>query len=164
MDRIAPCNVVAPTYFPKAECVFVEPRDGIGLYVTSPQADAEPSGIAYHLMRPPVITMYVRRGESKKTRVVSLHPIPEKIPADELLKIGFAIDGDRASLPVDAGTYVRGQWADGSRGPHIDRFIPGVGTLPGEWAISWTLPSALRDVQMALVKWMKHLGYEVKFA
>lgn len=123
---------------------------------------------------PQVITMYVRRGESSdpkiKTRTISLHPIPDKASIDDLLGIGFAIDGDTATLSVDQFTEVSSleetlgeeavakQKKEGKPWFFVDSFAGYADHAP------WSLAGALRDIQVALVEWLRRLGYEVKIA
>ena len=109
----------------------------------------------------PTITLYVRRGEAAdpkiKTRTISIHPIPDKVSMDALLDMGFAFDGDNVSLGIDAYMEAR-EGKDGK--PTFHWFGDEPALEP--WQASWTLTHALRSVQLALVKWLRSLGYEVQ--
>ncbi len=109
-----------------------------------------------------VVTLYVRRGDHAKERVISMNPIPDRVNPIELLNVGFALDGNSATVSVDPYTYVSNAYQKHGDMPSISRFTPG-GTLPGEWALTWSITKAVNDVERALVEWLTALGYEVKF-
>ena len=124
----------------------------------------------------PVVTIYVRKGDHPKERIISINPIPLGIHPLSLLDAGFALDGNSATISIDPYTFVRhysGKEALTKSGlhdeiagvPHVasfDHWVPG-GKLPGEWAATWTLTKALTIAEMALVGWLQTLGYRVKF-
>jgi len=123
----------------------------------------------------PTITIYVRKGDHPKERIISINPIPTGVEPLDLLDAGFALDGNSATISVDPQLYVghhHGKNAVGARGltfpgeePHVagfHRWVPG-GALPGDWAVTWTLTKAVNDVEKALVDWLRDLGCEVKF-
>ncbi len=122
-----------------------------------------------------VVNIYVRKGDHPKERIISINPIPDGIEPLDLLDAGFALDGNSATISVDPQIYVahhHGKNAIGAVGltfpgsePHVmsfHRWVPG-GTLPGDWAATWTLTKAVTAVERALVDWLQALGYRVKF-
>jgi len=124
---------------------------------------------------PEIVTIYVRKGDHPKERLISINPIPGGIEPLDLLDAGFALDGNSATISVDPQLYVahhHGKNAIGSVGlvfpgnePHVvsfRRWVPG-GTLPGDWATTWTLTKAVTAVERALVDWLHALGYRAKF-
>ncbi len=147
---------------------------GIGHVLAPPD---EPRGIADALTpkEKQTVTIYVRKGDHAKERIISINPIPAGVEPIDLLDAGFALDGNSATLSVDAYTYVthhHGEHALGMRGlrsdlvgTHVvsfDRWVPG-GAPPGDWAVTYTLTKAVNVVETALVDWLQGLGYEVKF-
>jgi len=115
----------------------------------------------------PVITLYVRRDETSdpkiKARTISLRPIPDKVSMDDLLKAGFAYDGDTVSLSVDpwtTGSFGKGRWPFGTRGKLDVRSIGASANV----LEPWTLSKALNSVQTAMVEWLRSLGYEVRIS
>ena len=122
-----------------------------------------------------VVTIYVRKGDHPKERIISVNPIPEGIDSMNLLDAGFALDGNSATISVDPQLYVGDHYGKNAVGmygltfpgeqPHVasfHRWVPG-GTLPGDWAATWTLTRAVHAVEKALVDWLRALGYRVKF-
>jgi len=121
------------------------------------------------------VTIYVRKGDHAKERIISINPIPAGIDPINLLDAGFALDGNSATLSVDPCICVmhhRNDYAHGMAGlvfpdeePHVasfHRWAPG-GNPPPEFAATWTLTKAVADVEKALVDWLQALGYTVKF-
>ena len=113
----------------------------------------------------PVITLFIRRDDSspEPARTIAIHPVPadaDGITAEDLLNVGFAIDGDSAVLTVTPLTFVaQGTGVSGGAvfGPEI--LQANKGAIEPQ-----SLSTALRKVQAALVAWLRSSGYGVKFA
>ena len=78
---------------------------------------------------------------------------------DEWLDLGFAFDGDTVSIAVDQ--YTETELRDGK--PLISSFADAV-LQHNMYHKPWTLTDALRQVQSALVEWLRGLGYSVTIA
>ncbi len=146
--RVVSTGVVCPTNFS---------HTGVTVIAEAPTAQpSEPAPPAK-----PVITIYVRRAETHdpkvKARTISLHPIPDRVSMDEWLDMGFAFDGDTVSVAVDPYTEAA---LDGDGKPRITSFAEAVQRY-NLYHTPWTLTDALRQVQSALVMWLRRLGYEV---
>jgi hypothetical protein len=111
----------------------------------------------------PTITLYVRKGDHARERIISINPIPDGIDPMELLRIGFALDGNSATLSVDPYTFAYDTDVEAGNIERIRRWTPG-GVMPGDWAAAWSLTKAVSCIERLLVNWLtKRLGYQVKF-
>jgi hypothetical protein len=127
-------------------------------------------GTVYHLKQPesvpapdaPIATLYVRKGDHAKERTISVNPIPDGIDPMELLRVGFAVDGNSAILSVDPYTFAYDKDVEEGNVERIQRWIPG-GLLPGDWATTWSLTKAVSCIERLLVNWLTRSGYQVKF-
>src|SRR5437879_5312954 len=52
------------------------------------------------------ITIYVRKGDHAKERIISINPVPDGVHPIKLLNAGFALDGNSATLSADQYTFV----------------------------------------------------------
>lgn len=104
-----------------------------------------------------MVTIYVRKGSWGGERLISINPIPPEADPLELLDIGFAIDGNSATLSV-YNTEDSITWADAEEGiGSIKQEDPeGFEYTPG-------LTDAIRVIERTLVAWLKKLGYTPKF-
>ena len=111
----------------------------------------------------PIVTLYVRKGDNARERIISLNPIPDGVDPIELLRFGFALDGNSATLSVDPHTFAYGTDVEEGNIERIQRWKPG-GMLPGDWAITWSLTKAVGCVERLLVNWLtQKLRCQVKF-
>ena len=108
---------------------------------------------------PPVVTIYVRKGDHPKERIISFNPIPVGVNPLDLLNAGFALDGNSATVSVIPGAYVARQ--------HGGSLIPAVPIVVNQeterTAGDNTLTQAVHEVELALVEWLQKLGCGVKF-
>jgi hypothetical protein len=111
----------------------------------------------------PIVTLYVRKGDHARERIISVNPIPDGIDQIELLRLGFALDGNSATIPVDPYTFAYDADVEEGKVEGIQRWTPG-GLLPGDWATTWSLTKAVNCIEHLLVNWVtRRLGYQVKF-
>jgi hypothetical protein len=119
--------------------------------------------IAQPVPEPPTVTLYVRKGDHAKERTISVNPIPDGVNPVELLRVGFAVDGNSAILSVDPYTFAYSADVEEGNVESIHRWTPG-GALPGDWATIWSLTKAVNCIEGLLVNWLtKRLGCQVKF-
>jgi hypothetical protein len=108
------------------------------------------------------ITIYVRKGDHAKERVISINPIPAGVDPIGLLNSGFALDGNSMTISVDPYTFAYDKDVEGGNINGIQSWTPGA-LLPGEWALTWSLTKAVNCIETLLVNWLTKLGYRVKF-
>jgi len=82
------------------------------------------------------ITVYVRKGDHAKERVISMNPIPAGVDPIGLLNVGFALDGNSATISVDPYTFAYDDDVEQGNIEGIRRLS--LGALPGEWALTWS--------------------------
>jgi hypothetical protein len=108
------------------------------------------------------ITIYVRKGDHAKERVISVNPIPAGLDPIGLLHAGFALDGNSATISVDPTTFAYDDDVEKGNIHGINRWTPG-DLMPGDWALTWSLTKAVNCIETLLVNWLTELGYRVKF-
>ena len=113
------------------------------------------------------ITLYIRRGDSpdpkRRTRVISMSPVPPGVAQDDLAAAGFVFDGPHSvSLQVDHSTAasVSRDHAFGKEHAHGDPVL----TITRYPEQQGSLFDQLQEAQNALVEWLKAQGYTVRFA
>lgn len=106
----------------------------------------------------PTVTIYVRKGEWEGERTISINPIPAEADPLELLDVGFAIDGNSATLSVEnTRDYVT--WADPEGGVGSIKVVERASLDDPRWSLT----VSVNVVERTIVAWLKKLGYTPKF-
>jgi hypothetical protein len=129
-----------------------------------------------HLINPSsskhVVEVFVRKGSYEGERILSF-TLPPGVPASEIVRRGFAIDGNRAVAVIEWYTAVNDEdeperlvtrWnvRDGETGADLDDEDPL--SSPEAWSrYHPKVLQVLHDAERLVIEWLSGLGYEVQF-
>ncbi len=157
MDR-----VVDPTAFPpKAEPTISDVTEGPGARSSA--------HLARLIQAHGPVRIFVRKGSYEGERVLAFS-LPEGLKSADIMEIirrGFAIDGNRAMMVVswysrldpETGRLIT-EWNPQDESGRMDESSPS----DQVWVNHWLgIATPLREAEHSLIEWLSNLGYEVEF-